>query len=277
MSTEYTPRPFPSAIKSTGLRPTTDENMRIISWNVNGLRAVLEKGFLGWLTKESPDVLCLQETKALPDQLKASVTSPAGYTTYWNNPVKKGYAGVAVFTAKKPVSVKNDFSVESFNTEGRALILDFKEFILINVYFPNGRMGPDRLEYKLKFYDRFLEFVDGLKKRNIVICGDFNTAHKEIDLARPKENEMFSGFLPVERKWIDKFVSHGYVDTFRHFNEEGGNYTYWDYKGRARQKNIGWRLDYFFSTEKFLSKVKIAFIMSEVQGSDHCPIGIEIR
>ncbi|MGB2630930.1 MAG: exodeoxyribonuclease III [Candidatus Omnitrophota bacterium] len=251
--------------------------MRILSWNVNGLRAVLDKGFLDWLKKDSPDILCLQETKAEPDQLPASVVSPRGYNAYWNNPGRKGYAGVSVFSGKKPKSVKVDFSARTFDTEGRALILDLKDFILINVYFPNGRMGPDRLKYKLEFYDRFLKYVDGIKKRNIVICGDFNTAHEEIDLARPKENEMFSGFLPAERKWMDKFISHGYVDTFRHFNKEGGNYSYWDYKGRARQRNVGWRLDYFFVTEKFLSRVKTAFIMTEVMGSDHCPVGIEIK
>jgi exodeoxyribonuclease-3 len=252
------------------------KNIRILSWNVNGIRSVLEKGFRDWLKRESPDILCLQETKASPDQLDGSLTSPAGYTTYWNNPSKKGYAGVAVYTKKKPASFKEDFSVKSFNTEGRTLILDFKDFILINAYFPNGRMGPDRLKYKLEFYDKFLKFVDGLTNRNLVICGDFNTAHKKIDLARPKENEMFSGFLPVEREWMDKFISHGYADTFRQFNEEEGQYTYWDYKGRARERNVGWRLDYFFVAEKLLSRVKNAFIMPEVTGSDHCPVGIEI-
>jgi exodeoxyribonuclease-3 len=250
--------------------------MRILSWNVNGLRAVLNKGFLEWLAGESPDILCLQETKAYPDQLDPSVTSPEGYATYWNNPSRKGYAGVAVLTKKKPVSVVNDFPPKTFDTEGRILMLDFKDFILMNVYFPNGRMGPDRLDYKMDFYDRFLKFSDSLKNRNLVICGDFNTAHEEKDLARPKENEMFSGFLPSERKWMDKFVSHGYVDTFRHFNQEGGNYTYWDYKSAARKRNVGWRIDYFFVTKKFLPRIKDAFIMPEIQGSDHCPAGIEI-
>ena len=250
--------------------------MRILSWNVNGIRSVTEKGFLKWFKKDSPDILCLQETKAQPSQLTGSLTSPKGYTTYWNSPEKKGYAGVAVYSKTKPVSVKDDFSVKTFNTEGRALILEYKDFILINVYFPNGRMGPDRLKYKLEFYEKFLKYVDGVKRRDIIICGDFNTAHKEIDLARPKENEMFSGFLPVEREWMDKFVSHGYVDTFREFNTESGEYSYWDYKSRARQRNIGWRIDYFFVTKKLFHKVKDAFIMPEVQGSDHCPVGITI-
>ncbi len=251
--------------------------MKIISWNVNGIRSVADKGFPGWLSKESPDVLCLQETKAAPEQLDRSLTSPRGYTTYWNNPPRKGYAGVSVFTKQKPVSVEKDFPPESFNTEGRALLARFKDFMLINVYFPNGSMGPARLKYKLDFYDRFLAFVDKIKDRDIIICGDFNTAHKRIDLARPEENEMFSGFLPEERKWMDKFVARGYVDTFRHFNDEGGHYTWWDYKSRSRQRNVGWRIDYFFATKKMMSRLKDAFIMPDVPGSDHCPVGIELR
>jgi len=251
--------------------------VRILSWNVNGIRACADKGFLDWLKKESPDILCLQETKAYPEQLDPALASPAGYTAYWNNPPRKGYAGVAVFTRKKPSSVKKDFSVKTFDTEGRALILDYRDFILLNVYFPNAGMGAHRLAYKLEFYDRFLGYVDKLKNRNLVICGDLNTAHKEIDLARPKENENFTGFLPVEREWIDKLISHKYVDTFRYFNKESGHYTWWDYKTRARKRNIGWRIDYFFVTEKLIKKVKNAFIMPEVQGSDHCPIGIEME
>lgn len=252
------------------------KKLKIISWNVNGLRAAAEKGFSGWLLKEEPDILCLQETKAHPEQLSPELSSPKGYKSFWNNPSRRGYAGVAVLTRREPVSVKDDFSRGGFDTEGRALIADYKDLILINVYFPNGRMSKDRLAYKMEFYKRFLKYVDGLKTRNIIICGDVNTAHAEIDLARPKENEMFSGFLPEEREWMDELVSHGYVDTFRHFNKEGGHYTYWDYKSAARERNVGWRIDYFFVTDKLLPKVKKAFIMPEVTGSDHCPIGIEI-
>jgi exodeoxyribonuclease-3 len=252
------------------------KKLRLFSWNVNGIRAASGKGFLDWFTSESPDVLCLQETKAYPEQLEESLTSLKGYRTYWNNPTRKGYAGVSVFTKIKPVSVEKDFTPKGFNTEGRALILDLKEFILINVYFPNGGMSPERLAYKLDFYEKFLEYVDSIKNRNIVICGDVNTAHKEIDLARPKENVMFSGFLPEERAWVDKFVSHGYVDTFRQFNSEPGQYTWWDYKTHSRERNVGWRIDYFFVTKEFLPKVKDAFILPDVLGSDHCPVGIEI-
>ncbi|RKY41714.1 MAG: exodeoxyribonuclease III [Candidatus Makaraimicrobium thalassicum] len=249
--------------------------MRILSWNVNGIRSAADKGFLGWLLRESPDIVCLQETKARPEQLQQDLAAPQGYLTYWNNPERKGYAGVAVLTRGKPVSVKKDFLSGSFDPEGRALVLYFKDFVLINVYFPNGRMGPDRLKYKLDFYERFLKSVRRMKDRNVVVCGDFNTAHKEIDLARPGDNEMFSGFLPAEREWMDRF-SRGYVDTFRHFNKEGGHYTWWDYKNRARGSNMGWRIDYFFVTKGLLPRVKTAFIMPDVQGSDHCPIGIEL-
>ena len=251
--------------------------MKILSWNVNGIRALAEKGFLKWFEKESPDILCLQETKAQPDQLDESIVKPKGYTSYWNSPVRKGYAGVAVYTKKKPLSVKKDFGPASFDTEGRALILEYKDFLLMNVYFPNGRMGTGRLEYKLTFYEEFLKFTSGIKGRDIVICGDFNTAHKEIDLARPKENQMFSGFLPEEREWMDRFTAHGFIDTFRNFNKEGKNYTWWDYKSRARQRNVGWRIDYFFIGKKALPRLKNAFIMPEVKGSDHCPIGIEFK
>jgi exodeoxyribonuclease III len=250
--------------------------MRLISWNVNGIRAIAGKGFKEWMIKTSPDVLCLQETKASPGQLDESLVSPRGYFSYWNGPARKGYAGVCVYAREKPVSVEKDFPPDDLDTEGRTLIARFKDFVLINVYFPNGGQGPERLKYKLDFYDRFLEYVDGLKTRNIVICGDVNTAHKEIDLARPKQNEIFTGFLPVEREWIDKLVEHGYVDTFRHFNNEPGQYSWWDYKTRSRERNVGWRIDYFFVTKELLPRLKNAFIMSDIMGSDHCPVGIEL-
>jgi len=250
--------------------------MELVSWNVNGIRACGRKGFSGWLKKVSPDILCLQETKAHPDQLDAELSAPAGYRTYWNNPERKGYAGVAVFTKTEPVSVKRDFGGPGFNTEGRALILDYRDITLINVYFPNGGMSEERLAYKLEFYEKFLKYVDGLKKKNVVICGDVNTAHEEIDLARPKENEKNTGFLPVERAWIDKLISHGYVDTFRHFNKDPGHYSWWDYKTRARERNIGWRIDYFFVVKKLVDRLEDAFILPDVEGSDHCPVGIKL-
>ncbi len=252
---------------------------RLLSWNVNGIRAVKGKGFLEWFYKDSPDILCLQETKAQPYQLDADLKEPAGYHAYWNYPERKGYSGVATFTKKEPHDVTYDFGNTSIDIEGRVIISEYPEFTLMNIYFPNGKMGPERLEYKMTFYDVFLEYADSLKAggKKLVICGDVNTAHKEIDLARPKENSKISGFLPEERAWMDKFVAHGYVDTFRHFNKEPEQYSWWDFKSRARERNVGWRIDYFFVSENLLPSVSSAFIMPDVMGSDHCPVGIVLK
>lgn len=252
--------------------------LKLLSWNVNGIRAAYKKGFLNFLKNESPDILCVQETKANIDQLTEDLINPAGYKTYWSSAERKGYSGVATFSKIEPQSIEKGFGVKKYDSEGRILITDYNKFILFNIYFPNGQMSKERLDYKLAFYDSFLDYVDKLKEKGkkIIVCGDINTAHKEIDLARPKENENTSGFLPVERKWLDKFIEHGYIDTFRHFNKEGGYYTYWDPITRARERNVGWRVDYFFITLNLVKNLKKAFIMSEVIGSDHCPLGIEI-
>lgn len=252
--------------------------LRFLSWNVNGIRAVEKKGVLDWLYSEKPDILCVQETKAQTNQLSSNLLSPNGYKTQFSSAERKGYSGVATFTKTEPKKTETGFGIKKFDSEGRILIHDYDDFILFNIYFPNGRMSEERLNYKLAFYDEFLRQVNKLKDkgRKIIICGDVNTAHKEIDLARPKENETTSGFLPVERKWMDKFTECGYIDTFRHFVKDGGHYTYWDPITRARERNVGWRIDYFFITENFLPSLKKAFIMSEVIGSDHCPCGIEI-
>lgn len=252
--------------------------MRIISWNVNGIRAAHKKGFLEWLDQESPDIMCVQETKASEDQLPAALKEIPGYEAYFTSAEKKGYSGVAVFTKSKPDQVTSSFTVESFSKEGRVLAVDYGQFVLLNVYFPNGKSSAERLKYKMDFYDDFLVFADGIKDsgKNVIICGDVNTAHKEIDLARPKANESTSGFLPEERAWIDKLLEHGYVDTFRIFNQDPDQYTYWDMITRARDRNVGWRIDYFFVNEGFSSRLKTGFILADVLGSDHCPIGIEI-
>ena len=202
-----------------------------------------------------------------------------GYNIFWNSAERKGYSGVVTFTKEKPINIKKGFGIEKFDREGRILITEFSSFILFNIYFPNGKKNQERLDYKLDFYDTFLGYTDNLKAdgKNIVVCGDFNTAHKEIDLARPKENENISGFLPIERAWMDTFVDHGYVDTFRHFNKEPEQYSWWDMKSRARERNVGWRIDYFFVNKEFIQNVKKAFIMQNVIGSDHCPVGIEIK
>ena len=253
--------------------------IEILCWNVNGIRAVKNKGFLEWLRKESPDIICLQETKVHPDQLDRDLLEPNGYHTYWNYGEKKGYGGVATYTRIEPVNVKYGFDKVALDLEGRVIVTEYSNFILMNIYFPNGKMGPDRLKYKMSFYDAFLDYADSLKAigKKLVICGDFNTAHKDIDIARPRENERVSGFLPMEREWMDKLVAHGYIDTFRHFNKEAGQYAWWDLKTRARERNVGWRIDYFFVTENLLPAVSKASIMSEVIGSDHCPVGIVLK
>jgi exodeoxyribonuclease-3 len=252
--------------------------IKILCWNVNGIRAAAGKGFLEWLQRESPDILCLQETKAQPDQLSEAIRDPGDYHAYWDYPVQKGYSGVATLAREKPMRVQTGFGMPQFDSEGRTIIAEFPGFTVMNIYFPNGKKDGQRLQYKMDFYEAFLKFTETLRAqgKKMVICGDFNTAHKEIDLARPKENEKVSGFLPVERAWMDKFVSRGYVDTFRQFNREPGQYTWWDLKSRARERNVGWRIDYFFVTENLLPSVSSAFIMPEVTGSDHCPIGIRL-
>jgi exodeoxyribonuclease-3 len=252
--------------------------MRILSWNVNGLRAVQRKGFVDWFSRESPDILCIQETKASPEQLSLDLTTVQGYYSYFSVAEKKGYSGVATYSKIEPAEVTYGFGMERLDNEGRILRMDYGDFVLFNIYFPNGKSSDERLLYKMKFYDAFLEHLDLLRDRgkHIIVCGDVNTAHKVIDIARPKANEKISGFLPLEREWMDKWVSHGYVDTFRMFNQEPGQYTWWDARGGARERNVGWRIDYFFVDEEFKSHVKSAFIMPDVMGSDHCPIGIEV-
>lgn len=252
--------------------------MHILSWNVNGIRAVFKKGFNDWLLATKPDILCLQETKAAEEQFPEAIREAAGYHKYYATAEKKGYSGVALFTREKPGAVEFGFGIKRFDSEGRTIIAFYDTFVLFNIYFPNGKASKERLQYKMDFYDAFLEYVDSLREKGkrIIVCGDVNTAHKEIDLARPKENEKVSGFLPEERAWIDRLLSHGYEDTFRIFNEEAGNYTWWDYKTRARERNIGWRIDYFIVSDNLKNSVQSAFILSDVMGSDHCPIGIEI-
>ena len=252
--------------------------MRLISWNVNGIRAAHKKGFLEWLGSEQPDVLCLQETKAHESQLPTALKDVEGYRVWFSQPERKGYSGVALYTRQEPRSVSFGLGVERFDSEGRTVVADFDDYVLLGIYFPNGKRSADRLRYKMEFYDAFLDYVDNLRRegRNVVVCGDVNTAHKEIDLARPKENEKISGFLPEERAWMDKFFDQGYVDTFRQFNHEPGNYSWWDQMTRARERNVGWRIDYFFADSDFAPRLTDAFILPDVTGSDHCPVGIEI-
>ena len=255
------------------------QEMKLLSWNVNGVRAIKGKGFLDWLNRESPDILCLQETKARPEQLDDDLKEPPGYHTYWNYGERKGYSGVAVFTKEEPLDVRYDFGDSGLDIEGRVIVAEYPGFTLFDIYYPNGKKDRERLDYKMNFYETFLKYADSLKNagKKLVICGDVNTAHNEIDLARPRENGKVSGFLPEERAWIDKFLSHGYVDTFRHFSNESNQYTWWDFKSGARARNVGWRLDYFFVSGDLLPSLADAFIMPDVMGSDHCPLGIILR
>lgn len=250
--------------------------MRILSWNVNGIRAVHKKGFLEWFLKEMPDVMCIQEMRAIEDQIPLELREISGYHSYFYPAERKGYSGVAIYSKAKPKEIRKGFGIEKFDREGRALIADYGSFVLFNIYFPNGTSSKERLQYKLDFYYALLDYIEDIKEegKGIVICGDVNTAHKEIDLAQPKEKTNVSGFLPAEREWIDKLLNTGYMDTFRIFNQESGQYTWWNYQLNARKRNLGWRIDYFFASKDLRDKLKSAFILSDVMGSDHCPIGI---
>jgi exodeoxyribonuclease-3 len=255
------------------------EFMRILCWNVNGIRAVEKKGLYNWFMQEKPDILCLQEIKAMPDQFPPHLRNTPNYNVYISSAERKGYSGVATYTKSTPLKIEKGFGVEKFDIEGRILITEFPDFFLFNIYFPNGKKNQERLEYKLDFYNTFLAYADNLRAqdKNIIVCGDFNTAHKEIDLARPKENSKISGFLPIERAWIDTFIDHGYIDTFRLYNKNAEQYSWWDFKTRARERNVGWRIDYFFINKEFQNHITNSFILQDVQGSDHCPVGIEIN
>ena len=253
--------------------------MKIITWNINGIRAALGKNLKPWMLEQAPDVFCLQEIKATPQQLTDEQRVFPGYSVVWNPAQRPGYSGVATFSKQEPGEVQLGLDEERFDVEGRVIRTRHDDFFLYNIYFPNGKQSEERLRYKMEFYDAFLEFIEKQKEngKNLVICGDVNTAHHEIDLARPKENETISGFLPEERAWMDKFVSAGYVDTFRMFHPEPDQYTWWAPWGKARERNIGWRIDYFYVNQEIQTYLKDAFILPEIMGSDHCPIGLELE
>jgi exodeoxyribonuclease-3 len=247
---------------------------------VNGIRAAHKKGFLDWLQAEAPDILCIQETKAHPDQVPRKVVNPPHYYSFWNSAThKKGYSGVAVYSKAQPKRVNTDMGMSELDREGRFLELEYDDLLLFNVYFPNGKKDQERLDYKMKFYEAFLTYVEECRARTprIIFCGDVNTAHNEIDLARPKENEQSSGFLRIERDWIDRVVARGYHDTFRRLHPDKVEYSWWDQKTRARERNVGWRIDYVFVTGELLPNVRNAFIRTDVMGSDHCPVGVDLH
>jgi exodeoxyribonuclease-3 len=254
--------------------------MDIVSFNVNGLRAILKKGFIQWLKRRNPDILCLQEIKVKKSQIELEeFLNLEGYNSYWNSAEREGYSGVITLSKEKPEDVQLGMGIEKFDKEGRLIKTKYPGFTLFNVYFPNGKSSEERLKFKLDFYDAFLELCKALRKKGeeLIITGDFNTAHKEIDLANPKENEKYSGFLPIEREWLDSLLAKGYIDTFRHFHREAGNYTWWTYRFNARKRNIGWRIDYFFVTKGLIDRIEESSILLDVYGSDHAPIILRIK
>ena len=255
--------------------------MRIVSWNVNGLRAVFKKGFTSAVEDIEPDILCLQETKLQEDQRTEDMLALGPYHSYWSYAERKGYSGVAVYTKRQPDVQRGSFGIERFDSEGRVLELDYGDFILFNIYFPNGQKDDERLQYKLDFYRDFFSYADELKAagRSLIITGDFNTAHNEIDLKNPGPNAKRSGFLRIERDWLDQIIENGYVDTFRHLYPETIKYSWWSYRFNARKNNAGWRIDYFFVTRDILEKgwIKDVFIENDIFGSDHCPLGLVLE
>jgi exodeoxyribonuclease-3 len=255
--------------------PRKSKTYRLLSWNVNGIRAASKKGLLEWMPASKGDVVCLQETKALPEQLSDEIRNIGKYGAAYHSAERKGYSGVAIYSKPKPDSIETSFGKPEFDREGRVIAHHYPEFSIFNVYFPNGKARAERLDYKMRFYDWFLKLMKRYRKKgieNLVVCGDVNTAHREIDLARPKENAKVSGFLPEERRWIDDFVAADFIDTFREFEKGGEHYTWWDQITRARDRNVGWRIDYFFVSESLRKNLASAKIYPDVMGSDHCPI-----
>jgi len=258
------------------------KKIKLISWNVNGLRAAVKKGFFDSFKQLDADIFALQETKLQQAQLTSEMKDIDGYGAYWSHAaVKKGYSGVGTYARLKPSHVKYGIGAPKFDDEGRILEMDFEDFIFFNVYFPNGKMNAERLQYKLDFYEAFFAYADELKERgrSLIITGDYNTAHNEIDLKNPKANEKASGFLRIERDWLDRIIANGYIDTFRHYHPDTVKYSWWTYRFKARDRNIGWRIDYFFVTKDIVDRgwIKEALIDNDILGSDHCPLGLVLE
>lgn len=246
--------------------------MKLISWNVNGIRACVKNGFLDYINKENADIICIQETKAHPDQVDKMLESTAHF---WNSAEKKGYSGTAIFSTIEPIEANYGIGIDVHDHEGRVLTLEFKDYFLVNVYTPNSQRELARLDYRTQWDRDFLKFLKNLEKRKpVIICGDLNVAHTEIDLANPKTNRRNAGFTDEEREGFDHVVEAGFIDSFREFEKGGGHYTWWSYMSNARAKNIGWRIDYFCLSPSLRPRLKSAFIRPEITGSDHCPVGI---
>lgn len=252
---------------------------KITTWNVNGYRAVMNKKALDWVDDFEPDVLCLQEIKVKPEQLSEALRERKGYLSFWNPAERPGYSGTAAFCKQQPLSVQYGMGFPEFDHEGRVLRLQFPEFYLYNIYFPNGGQENRRVPFKLDFYAKLLEIYLEHRRNNenVIITGDFNTAHNEIDIARPKENEKNTGFLRIERDWIDKYIAHGMVDAYRELYPEKVEYTWWSMRLNARPRNVGWRLDYYMMNSEFLPRVKDVVVQGEIMGSDHCPVTLYLN
>jgi len=254
--------------------------MKIFCWNVNGIRAIAKKGFIDWFHTIDADILCLQETKAQLDQLDQSLHHPGGFDSYWHSAEKKGYSGVVVYSSLKAVNCIEGLGIKKFDDEGRVLQVEYKDFVLINCYFPNTQRMGDRVKYKVDFCKAIYKLNEKWrsKGKHVVMCGDYNIAHHPIDLARPKENEGTAGYLPEERAWMDKFTDAGYVDTYRHFHPDlADQYTWWSYRSAARERNVGWRIDYHTVNSEMKDRLLSVKIHGDVMGSDHCPIELEIK
>jgi len=268
-------------LAKNGYNKNMSKRIKIISWNVNGIRATIKKGLWEFMKSDKAEIYCFQETKAKAEQVPNTFDVPTEYYSYFNSAEKAGYSGVATYTKIEPRIVINGIEEEDtyVDREGRILITKFDEFTLLNVYFPNGKKDKGRLLFKMHFYEFFLKYINNLRSNGekVIFCGDVNTAHDEIDLARPDDNESISGFLPEEREWIDNLVDNGWIDTYRMINGDKVEYSWWSARSGARNRNVGWRIDYFFVDEAIKNLVKNAFIMTEVLGSDHCPIGIEVE
>ncbi len=252
--------------------------MKILSYNVNGIRAALNKGFADWLNAAEPDVICLQETKALEEQIDTSLFEQLGYRHFWHSAQKKGYSGVAILTKSNPINVQEGTGIEHMDIEGRVIRADYKNISVISLYLPSGT-NLNRLEYKFKFMDDFQDYINSLKKNypRLVICGDYNICHRAIDIHDPVRNKNVSGFLPEERQWIDTFINCGFVDSFRYLNPEPHQYSWWSYRANARINNKGWRIDYNLVSDNLKNKIKRAYLLPEVKHSDHCPVGLELE
>jgi len=252
--------------------------MKIVTYNVNGIRAAMSKGLIEWIKQVNPDVLCLQEIKANPEQVGVFEFEELGYHHYWYPAQKKGYSGVSIFTKQKPKHIEYGCGIKEYDDEGRILRIDFEEFSVMSVYHPSGSSGDLRQAFKMEWLEAFLNYINQLKATypNLVICGDFNICHKAIDIHNPKSNANTSGFLPEEREWMEQFINSGFVDSFRYFNQEPHQYSWWSYRAGSRAKNLGWRIDYNFVTDNLKNRISRSVILPSAIHSDHCPVLLEM-